>query len=64
MKKEDLKNKSEKELEKALAHSREEVRKFRFALSGSNARNVKEGLHHKKEVARILTELNSRKNNV
>lgn len=60
MKSTELKNKTNKELEKALATAREGVRKFRFAMSGSNTRSVKEGRLHRKEVAQILTELNNR----
>ena len=58
----DLKEKNEKDLEKMLVESREELRKFRFALSGSKTRNLKEGRTHKVKIAQILTEMNSRKN--
>lgn len=60
MKSAELKNKTEKELKKALDGAREGVRKFRFSMSGSNTRSVKEGRQHRKEVAQILTELNNR----
>lgn len=55
-----LKEKSEKELEKMLKESRETLRKFRFGISGSRARNLKEGKNLKRDIARILTEMNSR----
>lgn len=56
----DLKTKSEKELEKMLKETREELRKFRFSQVGSTTRNVKEGQELRKSIARILTEINSR----
>jgi ribosomal protein L29 len=61
MKIKDLKTKSEKDLKTLLAEKREALRGFRFGVVGSNARNVKEGWAVKKDVARILTLLNSPK---
>ena len=52
--------KSNKDLIKTLNEKREVLRKFRFGISGSKTRDVKEGKNTRKEVARILTELNSR----
>lgn len=40
--------------------ARESLRKFRFGISGSKTRNVKEGRNTRKHIARILTELNRR----
>lgn len=57
----DIKNTTEKDLMKLVAEKREAVRNFRFNLSGSKTKNVKEGRTNRKEIARILTELNSRK---
>ena len=57
----DTKQKSEKELQKDLASKREALRAFRFGISGSKTKNIKEGKNTKKEIARILTELNARK---
>jgi ribosomal protein L29 len=54
----EFKNKNQKELEKALADKRLELRNFRFGTSGSKARNVKEGKNLRKDIARILTEIN------
>ena len=54
------KEKSNKDLIKMLNEKREELRKFRFGISGSKTRDVKEGKNSRKEVAQILTELNSR----
>ncbi len=56
----EFKKKSEKELEKMLKESREELRKFRFGLSGSRTRNLKEGRALRRKIAQILTEMNSR----
>ncbi len=61
MKKTIYKGQSEKDLAKALYEQREIVRNFRFGAAGSKTRNVKEGAHAKKEIARIMTELNSKK---
>ncbi len=58
MKKTIYKDKSEKDLAKVLYEKREIVRNFRFGSAGSKTRNVKEGAHAKKEIARIMTELN------
>lgn len=57
----DFKNKNEKDLKKMLNEKREALRNFRFGIAGSKVRDVKEGKNTRREVARILTELNSRK---
>jgi ribosomal protein L29 len=54
----DLKGKSEKELQKMLHEKHEASRAFRFGISGSKVRNMKEGRGLRKEVAQIMTELN------
>jgi len=56
----ELKTKSDKELEKVLKETREELRKFRFAQAGSATRDSKVGKESRKKIARILTEMNSR----
>ena len=56
--KKDFINKNEKELSTLLTEKRLALRNFRFAVSGSNVRNVKEGNNLKKDIARILTMLN------
>ena len=61
MKKTSYKGKSEKDLAKALYEEREKLRQFRFGSAGSKSRNVKEGAKARKEIARIMTELNSKK---
>jgi len=60
-KKTDYKSMSDKDLGKALAEKHESLRLFRFGKAGSKTRNVKEGSLARKGVARILTEMNSRK---
>lgn len=59
-KKTDLKNKTDKDLNKALSERRAELREFRFGLSGSKTKDIKKGRSLRKETARILTELNNR----
>ncbi len=59
MKNKDLKNKSAKELETMLAEKQSALRTFRFAIAGSNTRNVREGRAMRRDVARILTLQNS-----
>lgn len=61
MKKTSYKDNSEKDLLKALYEQREAVHKFNFGVAGSNTRNVKSGRLAKKEIARIMTELNRNK---
>lgn len=56
----DLKTKTPKDLEKMLAETREDLRKFRFTISGSGAKNVRQSRSLRKKIAQILTELNSR----
>lgn len=57
----DIKNKTEQELQSKLSEKREELRSFRFDLSGSKTRNVRQGRGLRKEIARLLTETNLRK---
>jgi ribosomal protein L29 len=56
----DKTTKNEKDLIKELGDKREALRVIRFGIAHSKSRNVKETKGLKKEVARILTELNSR----
>ena len=57
----ELKTKSDSDLGDLLADKREALRNFRFGVSGSKVKNVKEGMGIRKEIARILTELSLRK---
>ena len=54
--------KNDKDLDKLLVERREELRGFRFGIAGSKIRDVKTGKNLRKEIARILTEKNNRKN--
>ena len=60
-KKENLKNMTESELNKKLAILRENARVIRFKAEGSRSKNVKELATLRKQIARILTELNKNK---
>lgn len=56
----DFIKKTPKELVTLLNEKRVALRNFRFSVAGSNARNVKEGLALKRDIARILTILNNK----
>ena len=56
----ELAKKSDKELQKELIEKRKAIREFRFNIAGSNLKNVKGAKFLKKDIAKILTELNSR----
>ncbi len=53
--------KKESDLHKVLAEKRKSLREFRFGVSGSKVKNIKEARNLRKEIARILTDLGSRK---
>ena len=59
----DLKQKNEKELQHTLESRRRDLWNFRFGVSGSKVRNVKEGMVLRREIARILTILNESRGN-
>jgi ribosomal protein L29 len=52
---------SVEDLQKEIAKKRESLRTFRFGEAGTRTRNVREGRTLRKEIARLLTEMNSRK---
>jgi ribosomal protein L29 len=56
-----VKEKSDKELEKLLKDSREDLRKFRFGMAGSNKKDAAKPGALRKLIAQILTEQTSRK---
>lgn len=58
MKSAEIKGKDKKTLAEMLGQKREALRNFRFGSAGSKTRNVKEGHNLKKEIARIMTEIN------
>ena len=57
----ELKTWNTEDLQKEIAAKREALRTFRFGEAGTRTRNVKEGRNLRKEIARLLTEANSRK---
>lgn len=57
---ETLQKKTVQDLEKDLRDKRKALRDFRFSIAGAAARNDKEGRTLRREIARILTELNNR----
>ena len=56
----DLTKKTVEELRTMLKERREDERKFRFDISGSKVKDVREGHNARKDVAKILTELRRR----
>lgn len=61
MKKTNYTGKTASELQKALTDKRVVLRDFRFGVGGSKTKNVKEGKMARKDIARIMTELNANK---
>jgi ribosomal protein L29 len=61
MKSKDLKTKTPADLAKLVSEKREALRVFRFGGAGAKTKNVREGRAIRKDIARILTALNSRK---
>jgi len=57
----DLRKKSTSELEKMLSEKAVSLNKFKFAMSQSKLKNVKEGKNLRKEIAQILTVINETK---
>jgi ribosomal protein L29 len=55
----ELLKKSEAELAKTLTEKREALRAFRFGISGSKIKNMREGRAIRKEIARVMTALRS-----
>ncbi|MDO8522090.1 MAG: 50S ribosomal protein L29 [bacterium] len=58
----DIKSQSTEELLRTVAEKREALRVFRFGGAGSRVRDVREGRNVRREIAQILTEVQSRKN--
>lgn len=59
-KKTDFAKYSVDDLHKEIAEKREALRTFRFGSAGSRTRNVREGRNLRKDIARLLTEVNAR----
>ncbi|MFA6077027.1 MAG: 50S ribosomal protein L29 [Candidatus Paceibacterota bacterium] len=60
-KKDNLKDMTESELKKKLAVLQENARLIKFKAEGSKSKNVKEFATLRKEIARVLTEINRAK---
>ncbi len=58
--KEDLNKMKEGELKSKLLSLKEEIRVLHFKAQGSKSKNVKEAATLRKQVARILTEINKK----
>jgi ribosomal protein L29 len=58
--KENLKGMKTDELKKKLASLEEEIRILRFKAQGSRSKNVKEAVSLRKQIARVLTEINKK----
>ncbi len=58
----EIKKKTDVELHTEMQGLSEQLRVFRFDLSGSKIRNVKLGTRLRKDIARIQTELRQRQN--
>lgn len=62
MKTKEISGKTQSDLIRIIAEKRESLRLFRFGSAGAKAKNVKEGMYIRKDIARILTALNVNKN--
>lgn len=60
----ELQKKNAKELRTVLTEKREALRAFRFGTKGSRTRDTQQGANLKKDIARILTILNTREDEV
>jgi ribosomal protein L29 len=58
--KDNLKGMNEGDLRKELATLEEKLRTLKFTVAGSKSKNVKENLTTRRNIARVLTEINSR----
>jgi len=58
---ENFKEMKKDELVKKLALLQEEVRVIRFKAEGSRSKNVKEQTGLKKQIARVMTEINKKR---
>ena len=57
----EFKKENDASLQKMLGDKREALRVFRFEGQGSRRRNVREGRELRRDIARILTEVQARK---
>jgi ribosomal protein L29 len=56
----DLKQKTDKDLNKLLLTERDKLRSLKFDLAAGKVKNVKQSRQIKKDIARILTTLNQK----
>jgi len=61
MKFKELTTKNAADLSKLLGEKKEALRVFRFGAAGAKSKNVKEGRGIRKDIARIMTVVNSPK---
>ena len=61
-KNDNYKGMKQEELKKKLADLEESLRSLRFKAEGSKSKNVKEVMALRKEIARVLTEMNKHNN--
>ncbi len=61
MKNKEFSNKTPADLTRLVTEKREALRVFRFGSVGAKTKNVKEGMAIRKDIARILTALNTSK---
>jgi len=59
----DLKKMNDNDLLKQLKENQEKSRVFRFSVIGGKIKNIRDARNFKKNIARILTEIQLRKNN-
>ncbi len=57
----EIQEKKDTDLQKELIEKGEALRAFRFGISGSKVRNVREGRALKRDIARLQTEVSRRK---
>jgi ribosomal protein L29 len=57
----DFNKKTDKQLEELLEEKREALREQRFSLTAASGEDVRDRRQYKKDIARIMTELRSRK---
>ena len=61
MKYKEITTKTPSDLTRLITEKREALRVFRFGSAGAKAKNVKEGMAIRKDIARMLTAMNAKK---
>jgi ribosomal protein L29 len=61
MKMKEIINKTPGDLNRMITEKREALRAFRFGSAGAKTKNVKEGRNVRKDIARIMTEMQKKK---